>query len=287
MTGFGRGEVADDQLNLVFELSSVNSRYFDFKARLPSFLKQFESKAIKLVQQECIRGRMTLKINYNFLNGSDHIPVLDKEKLEQYKKLLEEIQDQLNTSDQLHVEKYIDLPDVIKQQSVMDENSFEELFFNGIKIALEEIKKMRKIEGDFLCQDVGKRLVQVELSIQKIENLTAGNTAKWMEKYRDRINELLKDHKFDENRIIQEAAVISEKKDITEEVIRMKSHIKLFKLYIEDDRCQGRKMNFLLQEMTREVNTIGAKTDLIEVSHLVVEVKDELEKIREQVQNVL
>ena len=153
--------------------------------------------------------------------------------------------------------------------------------------AIEELDKVRNAEGKNLKKDLETRLKNVETYVSQIESKSSKQRGQDFKRYKNRISELLEDVSLDEQRLLQEVAIIAEKKDISEEIVRLKSHIKLYNTYFDDTEYAGRKMNFMLQEMGREVNTIGSKTDQIEVSHLVVSLKDELEKMREQVQNIL
>ena len=160
-------------------------------------------------------------------------------------------------------------------------------FFNAVKDAIEKLDKIRSAEGKNLKKDLETRLKNVETYVSQIELKSSKQRGEDFKRYKKRITELLEDVSLDEQRLLQEVAIIAEKKDISEEIVRLGSHIQLYNTYFDDVEYAGRKMNFMLQEMGREVNTIGSKTDQIEVSHLVVSVKDELEKMREQVQNIL
>ena len=158
---------------------------------------------------------------------------------------------------------------------------------DALNNAIIETEKLRLEEGENIQRDLSKRLNILDELINKVEKLAIDVQKKYFTKYKEKIEEMISNIDMEGNRIYQEAAIIAEKKDITEEIIRFKSHIDLFKKYMNSDISEGKKMNFLLQEMGREINTIGSKIDFIELSHIVVQLKDELEKIREQVQNIV
>ena len=179
------------------------------------------------------------------------------------------------------------LPDIFTAENESDAEKVRTIFIDALKSALDETDNVRIMEGENIKVDLIQRLSEMKGIILKIEKIAEKGKEENFQKYRKKIIDFMENMNVDENRIYQEASIIIEKKDITEEIVRFNSHIDLFNQYMNSTDNEGKKLNFLLQEMGREVNTIGSKTDFIEINHLVVQLKDELEKIREQVQNIV
>ena len=185
------------------------------------------------------------------------------------------------------MEGVLNLPDVIKFNNIQLNEIIEDNLFNSIKIALEDLNKMRKIEGANLGDDLIKRIELLSSYLNNIESELKVSLKESLNKYKIKLNSIINDKNLDENRLLQEVVILLEKKDITEEIVRLRSHYNLFSDFLKNEEPKGKKMNFLHQEMIREVNTIGSKTDNINISHIVINMKEELEKIKEQVQNIL
>jgi uncharacterized protein (TIGR00255 family) len=179
------------------------------------------------------------------------------------------------------------LPDILIRNEADDEDDLKEIFLTALKKALDEMKKIRLLEGENIQSDLINRLNSIKKIVDEIRTISELNRDVTLEHYKKKIQILTEDVSVDESRLHQEAAILSEKKDITEELVRLSSHIDLFENYIDSSENKGKKLNFILQEMGREINTMGSKTDVIKISHMVVDMKDELEKIREQVQNIV
>ena len=287
MTGFGRSEIADDQLSLTIELKSLNSRYFEFVSKLPPFLIQFEDEIGKIIKNECERGRISLNIQYDFLDSSDHEPDINWILAEKYQKLIDRLSEKVNSNQTVSPEVYLNFPDILVNKSTIDEKKIQKLLRKGIKSALVKLSKMRGSEGRNLRSDIENRINIIADKMNTISTLDKSYSAERLESYKGKIRQVVNNIELDETRMIQEIAILSEKRDITEETVRMSSHLDLFRSYFESADPVGKRMGFLLQEMGREINTIGAKTDNSQISHTVVDIKNELEKIREQVQNIL
>ena len=178
-------------------------------------------------------------------------------------------------------------PDIFTSSDSNSEDKLKKTFLKTLENALAEMNKIRLSEGKNIQKDLEKRLGIIEVLSKQIQKLSANCSAENLVRYKEKIQELIEDITVDESRLVQEAAILSDKRDITEELVRLNSHIELFKKNMDSGKNEGKKLNFILQEMGREINTIGSKTDLIEISHLVVDLKNELEKIREQVQNII
>ena len=287
MTGYGRSDEQNDKLALSVEIRSVNSRFLDFAPRIPKSLQRFEDDAYKMVKQICERGRVSLSAKVDFIPGTKNGMTLNQEKLEEYMTIVRGIQKTSERDDMPSMGDILRLPDILIRNEPGDEDDLKKIFLTALKKALDEMEKIRLIEGKNIQSDLITRLNSIKIIVNEIRTISELNCNVTLEYYKKKIQILTKDVSVDESRLLQEAAILSEKKDITEELVRLSSHIDLFENNIDSSENQGKKLNFILQEMGREINTLGSKTDIIEISHMVVDMKDGLEKIREQVQNIV
>ena len=287
MTGYGRADEQNDKLALSVEIHSVNSRFLDFSPRIPKSLQCFEDDAYKIVKQICERGRISLSAKIDFFPGTKNGMLLNQDKLEEYMTIVKDIQQTSDRDDIPSMGDILRLPDILLASEPDDENGLKDIFLSALKNALDEMGKIRQSEGENIQSDLIMRLSLIKNIVDEIRTISKLNRDVTFERYKKKIQNLVEDVSVDESRLLQEAAILSEKKDITEELVRLGSHIDLFERYIDTSENKGKKLNFILQEMGREINTIGSKTDVIEINHMVVDMKDELEKIREQVQNIV
>ena len=287
MTGYGRSDEQNEQMVMSVEIRAVNSRYLDFAPRLPRELQPFEDDAYKLVKKKCERGRVALSAKLEYMPGANNGMTLNNNKLKEYMMVVKEIQKTTEFDDLPSMGDILRLPDIFTSSDSNSEDKLKKTFLITLENALAEMNKIRLSEGKNIQSDLDKRLGILDEISKKIQKLSANCNDENLVRYKEKIQELIGDITVDESRLVQEAAILSDKRDITEELVRLNSHIELFKKNMDSVNNEGKKLNFLLQEMGREINTIGSKTDLIEISHLVVDLKNELEKIREQVQNII
>ena len=287
MTGYGRADEQNDKLALSVEIHSVNSRFLDFSPRIPKSLQCFEDDAYKIVKQICERGRISLSAKIDFFPGTKNGMLLNQDKLEEYMTIVKDIQQTSDRDDIPSMGDILRLPDILLTSEPDDENGLKDIFLSALKNALDEMGKIRLSEGENIQSDLIMRLNLIKKIVDEIQKTSKLNRDITFERYKKKIQNLVEDVSVDESRLLQEDAILSEKKDITEELVRLGSHIDLFESFIDSSKNKGKKLNFILQEMGREINTIGSKTDVIEINHMVVDMKDELEKIREQVQNIV
>ncbi len=287
MTGYGRSDELNDDLVLSVEIRSVNSRYLDFSPRLPKLLAPFEDEAYRIVKKSCGRGRVVLSAKIEYIPGSKNGMALNQEKLEDYMTVVKEIQKKSKMDDFPSMGDILRLPEIFSNGEPDNENELKDIFLRVLKKTLTELEKIRISEGKNIQVDINMRVDILKDTTDKIHRISDENRAGNMERYKQKLNDLIEDINIDESRLYQEIAILSEKKDITEELVRLGSHFDLFINYMNASENNGKKLNFLLQEIGREINTIASKTDIIEINHLAVDMKDELEKIREQVQNIV
>ena len=288
MTGFGRGEYKDDNYQFLVECKTINHKYADINIRLPRKLSFLEDKARILVKDYIKRGRVDLYIKLDLLGSEDVNLKFDEELATQYVSILKQINDKFDLVDDISVMNIAKFPDVIKTEEKEDD---EDKLWSMLKVALEnallKLKEMRSEEGKKLAEDIQNRCDLLKNYIEDIEKYSYNVVIDYKEKLKNRISDMLEDPSIiDESRLAQEVAIYADKSSITEEIVRFKSHIEQLKNTVVKNESIGRKIDFLIQEMNRETNTIGSKSSDLNITNLVVEVKSELEKIREQIQNI-
>ena len=288
MTGFGRGEYKDDNYHFLVECKTINHKYADINIRLPRKLSFLEDKARILIKDYIKRGRVDLYIKLDLLGSEDVNLKFDEELATQYMSILKQIKDKFDVVDDISVMNIAKFPDVIKTEEKEDD---EDKLWSMLKVALEnallKLKEMRSDEGRKLAMDIQNRCDLLKNYIEDIEKYSYNVVIDYKEKLKNRISDILENPSIiDENRLAQEVAIYADKSSITEEIVRFKSHIEQLKNTVVKNESIGRKIDFLIQEMNRETNTIGSKSSDLNITNLVVEVKSELEKIREQIQNI-
>jgi len=288
MTGFGNAEYSNDGITIRVSIKSLNSRFLDIHLKLPRILYEFESIINTLVKEYLERGRVSISMEIESETDLFDEINLDIPRLKQYMGLIDEISSEIQNINKPNIEYFLNNQEIVKKETKLNKEQIEICLKKSLILGLQETQKLRKIEGQKLSDDLALRIDISNQIVEEIKSITDSTWNTQIEKYKKRISNLINDVKIDEQRLAQEIAIIAEKRDITEEIIRFKAHSELFKDFlIESNNQIGKKMNFLLQEIGREVNTIGSKTDITKVSHLVVNLKNEIEKIREQVQNIL
>ena len=288
MTGFGRGEYKDDNYQFLVECKTINHKYADINIRLPRKLSFLEDKARILVKDYIKRGRVDLYIKLDLLGSEDVNLKFDEALATQYVSILKQIKDKFDIVDDISVMNIAKFPDVIKTEEKEDD---EDKLWSMLKVALEnallKLKEMRSEEGKKLAEDIQNRCDLLKNYIEDIEKYSYNVVIDYKEKLKNRISDMLEDPSIiDESRLAQEVAIYADKSNITEEIVRFKSHIEQLKNTVVKNESIGRKIDFLIQEMNRETNTIGSKSSDLNITNLVVEIKSELEKIREQIQNI-
>jgi uncharacterized protein (TIGR00255 family) len=287
MTGYGRVQQTVDGLNILFEIKSVNHRFFDFSSRIPRVYGYIEDKLKAYLQNYISRGKVDVFMTIDAVGGADAQVKLNYGLAQSYIDALRELQEKYGLVNDISVStiaRYSDIFTVIKPPDD------EERVWNAVKTvadkALAGFVTMRKAEGERLKQDIVARARVIDALVDRVEKRSPETVEEYRQKLTDRMTEILADAAVDENRILLEAAIYADKVSVTEETVRLKSHLKQFEIMLDGDDPVGRKLDFLMQEMNREANTIGSKVSDIEIAGIVVEIKAELEKIREQIQNL-
>ena len=286
MTGFGKSEVTLDHFNVNIEIRSLNSKFLDLSLKLPNIFKDLELPIRKLIKEKVIRGKVELIIHYEKINMTNTAS-LNKEKIIGYHNELKEITEKLNyNSDKDLIGYALKLPEIIlHSKDILNENS-KSLVLSCVEKACEDLKKFRINEGSALEKELNKYLNSILEDLLDVNNFEIERLPKVKEKLFKAIDELNLKNQIDEKRLEQELIYYSEKIDLTEEKVRLKEHCLHFKKSIKENNS-GKKLGFITQEMGREINTLGSKANHISIQKIVVNMKDELEKIKEQVLNVL
>ncbi|WMM26762.1 YicC/YloC family endoribonuclease [Tissierella sp. MB52-C2] len=288
MTGFGRGEFSNELYNLKVEIKGVNHRYNDIIIKMPRHISYLEEKIKKIIKKEIHRGKIDVYINLDYINESAINIKVDVPLARTYKSALEHLSTELNLTEGVKLFNILGLSDIIKtERKELDEDIIWSCLKEALDIAVKDIMSMKELEGEELKEDMLSKLHTIENIILDIEERSPLVVLEYKDRLRERIRELLdKEINIDEDRITSEVVIFADKCNINEEVVRLKSHIKQFISILNENNSIGKKLDFLIQEMNREINTIGSKANDVLISQRVVEAKAELEKIREQVQNV-
>jgi uncharacterized protein (TIGR00255 family) len=287
MTAFGRGEAGADGYRFIVELRTLNHRFCDIRIKLPRKYSGFEEEIKRRTSSQFSRGRIELSVLADeALDKVRHLTV-DTELAKTYKRLLLILQKELELEEDLHLEALLNFRDIFVFQE--DEESKEKawkVLEQALEQAVGDCLQMRRQEGAAIKSDLSGRLNQLEALTAEIEIRAPLVVLESRDRLHKRIQELLGETELDEVRLAQEVAFFAEKSDITEELVRLQSHIQQFRDLLETSGSRGRRLEFLLPEMHREVNTIGSKTNDLEIAQKVIQIKAELERLREQLQNV-
>ena len=288
MTGFGRGDsqVADKCFQV--ELKSVNHRYMDISIKLPKKFTYLEENIRKVIKSHIQRGRIEVYITYENIGESDTNIVVDMALAKDYLKALTRIEKELSVQNDATTSLIARFPDVIKIEKKEDnEDEIWECLNEALNNALMQMISMRNDEGNKLQLDLIKRLSKTRDYVAQVKERSPIIVQEYRLKLMDRIKEMLEEEfSLDDNRVAAEVALFADKSNITEEIVRLCSHMDQFKNTLDEEDAVGRKLDFILQEMNREANTIGSKANDLILSNLVINIKSELEKMREQVQNI-
>lgn len=288
MTGYGRAKLSKDDREYQIEIKSVNHRYLDISVRIPKQLSYLEETIKKEIAKKVKRGKIDVFVTFenNSLEGKE-IKInteLAKAYIDELKKLAEK-ENILSDIQVTEISKY---PDVLNIQSSQDDEKITEEVLETITIATDNLVQMRETEGNKISEDLLKRLNIINKKVEEIAKLSTGLIEEYVVKLEKRIKEILKTEDVDKSRLAQEVVIYADKCSIEEEITRLKSHIFQFRNLItsNNEEPKGKKIDFLIQEMNRETNTIGSKANNLEIVNGVIEIKTQLEDIREQVQNI-
>ena len=287
MTGYGRAGALLHGRDIKVELRSVNARFFEYSSRLPRSCAFLEDKLKKLVASRVSRGKVELSLSIQTVTAADTVVSVNWQLAEGYRAALNEMVERMDLKNDVSVGMLSRFPDVLTQTAAPTNE--EELWQDVQSVAekaVDAFVAMRAVEGEKLKEDVAGRLDTIETLVGQIEENSAGRVQAYSDKLYARLQELLGDRSIDESRLVTEAAIFADKTAIDEETVRLHSHVAQYREILALDEPIGRKLDFLTQELNRESNTIGSKCQDVAITRLVVELKSEIEKIREQIQNI-
>lgn len=287
MTGFGRGQASNKYYQVNCEIKGVNHRYFDPVIRISRRYSSLEDHIKEELRKFISRGRLDILINIEKTGESQKSILIDKDLAISYYNNLKQLAETLNITPEIKAIDIFRLPEVFDLNNDDDDlESLWDILQQSLRQALESLVAMRKKEGFNLAQDIIKRNNLIFYMVNKLEDRAPWVSKEQGERMRTRIGDFISQDLIDEQRLLQEIAIFADKSNVTEEIVRLKSHIKYLEELIQLDEPVGRKADFLVQEMFREINTIASKSNDLEMNRIVVEAKAELEKIREQLQNI-
>ena len=287
MTGYGRAGALLHGRDIKVELRSVNARFLEYSDRLPRSCAFLQDKLKKLVAARVSRGKVELNLSIQAVTAADTVVTVNWPLAQGYRDALRDLAQRMELPDDLTAGMVARFPDVLAQTAApANEDELWQDVQTVAQQALDAFVAMRAAEGEKLRADVENRLAAVESLVGQIEQQSAGRVQAYSEKLYARLQELLGDRSIDEGRLVTEAAIFADKTAIDEETVRLHSHVAQYREILALDEPIGRKLDFLTQELNREANTIGSKCQDVAVTRLVVELKSEIEKIREQIQNI-
>jgi uncharacterized protein (TIGR00255 family) len=286
MTGFGKSEVTIGHLHVNIEIRSLNSKFLDLTLKIPTVFKEIDSSLRSIIKNELNRGKIELAIHYEKINSNSKITI-NKEQLKNYYNQLKEISAELNNQNNEDFMGYaLKLPEVIQHQKETVDKQSNEILINAVKQACKDLKSFREKEGKSLQKELLNYVISIQDNLAKINPFEKERLPKVKQKLLRSVEELNLKSQIDEKRLEQELIYYAEKLDLTEEKVRLKEHCIHFMETLKEINS-GKKLGFITQEMGREINTLGSKAHHLSIQKIVVEMKDELEKIKEQVLNIL
>ena len=291
MTGYGRGEVVVNGLRLTAEVRSVNHRFCELSTRLPRILSAFEAEVRRLLTERLSRGKISLVVSWGGEGEREAEPgvtlKLDARSADRYMELLGALKSKYGLTGEMDLKTFAALPNIfVWEEPETDSEHYLSMLREVVTKATEDVIRMKEQEGAALERDLEARVDSIRSRVARIRGRAPERTREAQERFRERIRVLLDAGELPEERIAQEVAILSDRLDCTEECVRLEAHCGNFLNLLQQESTPGRKLNFLLQEMNRESNTIGSKSSDVPMVEQVVEVKEELERIREQVQNI-
>ena len=284
MTGYGRSIYESNKRRFIIEIKSVNHKYNDISIKMNKNINYLENTIRKKIKKNISRGKIDVHISLEELEIDKKINI-NKNLAEKYISNIKEIAKENNTEIIINMSDILMIPDIMSANENVEDSELEKELLDGLDIAINNFIDMRIKEGEKIQEDLSNRLDIISKYLNEINSYSTGLVEEYIVKLKKRIKEILKDDVVDKNRLSMEVVIFADKCSIEEELTRLNSHIIQFKSMLNENNI-GKKMDFLIQEMNREINTIASKANCLEITKLVVEVKNELENIREQVQNI-
>lgn len=287
MTGYGRHEAILDGRHITFEIKAVNHKYFEFSSRITRGYQFLEEKIKAYVQSKVSRGKIDVFIQIETLDESDVRVLVNHSLAQGYLTALEELKERYSIEEDISLSLITKHPDIFTiHKTPENEEEIEKAVIEVANTAINSFLKMREAEGVKLKEDIFSRAKHVIEIVDEIEKVSPETLSDYQTKLKQKVEELLGENRVDEQRLLTEVAIFADKIAVDEETVRLRSHFDQLETMLESDEPIGRKMDFLVQEMNREANTIGSKSVNSKIAYMIVDIKSEIEKIREQIQNV-
>jgi len=286
MTGYGKGSISKNKTSAEVEVKSVNSRFFEVSLKLPSILFPYDYEIRELIKSKVQRGKVSVVVHFKKDGVENGFITIDDNKLLNHLTLIKKIRKAANIKDDIKLEHLLGSKEVFTSQDAELSKSEFEIVKSALNKALDKLILMKKKEGAELSRDLAVRIEKIIKNVSFIETEFRKSINEYHDKLKQRIQELTGNVEINEDRLNLELALIADRADITEESVRLRSHLKFFKESLKNENEPGKKLNFLCQEMNRETNTISSKSISTSIIHSSVLIKEEIEKIREQIQNI-
>ena len=286
MTGFGRSNLQEGLREYQIEIKSVNHKYIDINIRMPRNISFLEDEVRKIIASKVKRGKIDVFISFDNYSDEGKSIKINKEIAKTYIESLKELASEENIGSNIEVTEITKLPDVLIIKNNEDEETIKQELSKAVNEAMDKLINMRQAEGEKMAQDIISRIDDITSKVKEISELSTGLIEEYVVKLEARIKELLKTDEVDQTRLAQEVVIYADKCSVQEEITRLDSHIQQFKELVESSNAAGKKLDFIIQEMNRETNTIGSKANNLEITNRVIDIKTELEDIREQIQNI-
>jgi len=285
MTGYGKSSSSKNKISAEIEIKSVNSRFFEISLKLPSILSPYDYEIRELIKTKVQRGKLNIVIHFK-KNGIENGVSVDTEKLTAQLTLIKKVKKVASIKEDVKLEHLLSSKEIFTTQDSEINKAELEIVKSALVKALDKLIQMKKKEGAELSKDFSNRVENISKKVSEIEKDYKKSIEEYHNKLKQRIQELMGNAEIDKDRLNLELALIADRADITEECVRLKSHLKFFKESLKNEKEPGKKLNFLCQEMNRETNTISSKSIATSIIHSSVLIKEEIEKIREQLQNI-
>lgn len=286
MTGFGRSTLEKDGREYQVEIKSVNHKYNDVNIKMPRSISYLEDVVKKTILAKVKRGKIDVFITFENNSEKGKNVKINKELAKIYIDNLKQLAQEENILSNIEVTDISKFPDVLIVKNETEDTTIEEELLQTVNVALDNFINMRQVEGKKISEDLLTRINNIDLKIKEISKLSTGLIEEYVVKLEERIKEILKTDEVDKNRLAQEVVIYADKCSVEEEITRLNSHIAQLKELINSETAVGKKLDFIIQEMNRETNTIGSKSGKLEITNMVIDIKTELEDIREQIQNI-
>lgn len=286
MTGYGKSSLSINSREYQVEIKTVNHKYIDTNIKMPRVISYLEEDVRKLIASKIKRGKIDISITFENYSEDGNDIRINTELAKMYIENLRKLAKEENISANIEVTEITKLPDVLTIKNNFDENQIKTELLQTVENAINQLINMRQNEGEKISRDILTKIAQIETKKQEIFSLSTGLIDEYVVKLEARIKELLKTEELDKSRLMQEVVIYADKCSVEEEITRLTSHIEQLRNLINADEPSGKKMDFIIQEMNRETNTIGSKANSLEITNRVVDIKTILEDVREQIQNI-